>query len=548
MSDSASSVAEAQPLKAEEREGPPAPQKKQGGCRAGSGLSRLSHWRTAAFFLSLFLCLAIVFAFSFIIPCPVRAVSLRTWNRTFADAGAYNFLAIMDVNRDKVMDVVFAYKDSTGSLNTTCSDKNLSSPCVVLAAASGTNGSPLWERPLEAELRWAQCGVEGLGGPDTAGCLVSHSSFLTAVDQHRGQVLWTVPGPPGLDLQLPVLTAPDLDGDAVQDVVLIGVTQNMTKAIILSGKTGSGMGAEVVLEQEAVSGHLLHTTERGAPYVLLQTGSGVQGYALRTIAAQAEEGSETRLKTDSQWEAKAGPGGLVPVDRSSSVRYLTKAAQRSGVPHLLVVTAEQTRMIHGQSLETQWTVNASGVLSEPSFGYFSRDSRDETPDVVIEADVGHGMKKVLILDGSSGAVLWEETMVHRAGSPRPASVNTLSYNSVFVFWGAAARGNGTSASPKERFMYMLHPSQPDALLEKSSTPDPIAAFKAALFEKGRHACLVLLTGPEGQGAAGEVTLAKRKLKDDVPESRVLWLRGGGGPSRDQEVRDFFNNLRFKQDH
>ena len=41
----------------------------------------------AIFFFSLFLCLSIVFAFSFVIPCPVRPQYLPTWNRTFSQAG-----------------------------------------------------------------------------------------------------------------------------------------------------------------------------------------------------------------------------------------------------------------------------------------------------------------------------------------------------------------------------------------------------------------------------------------------------------------------------
>lgn len=55
-----------------------------------SGLSRLSRWRTAAFFISLFLCLIIVFAFSFIIPCPERPVSERTWFQYYNNAGEQN--------------------------------------------------------------------------------------------------------------------------------------------------------------------------------------------------------------------------------------------------------------------------------------------------------------------------------------------------------------------------------------------------------------------------------------------------------------------------
>ncbi|CAL8378916.1 unnamed protein product [Boreogadus saida] len=55
-------------------------------CREGLTFAKLSHWRTAIFFFSLFLCLTIVFAFSFVIPCPVRPQYLSTWNRTFYKA------------------------------------------------------------------------------------------------------------------------------------------------------------------------------------------------------------------------------------------------------------------------------------------------------------------------------------------------------------------------------------------------------------------------------------------------------------------------------
>jgi hypothetical protein len=55
-------------------------------CREGLTFAKLSHWRTAIFFFSLFLCLTIVFAFSFVIPCPVRPQYLSTWNMTFYQA------------------------------------------------------------------------------------------------------------------------------------------------------------------------------------------------------------------------------------------------------------------------------------------------------------------------------------------------------------------------------------------------------------------------------------------------------------------------------
>lgn len=84
---------EGEPLKSgEDGVEPPATELKRG-CKEVLGLSKLTHWRTAVFFLSLFLCLTVVFAFSFIIPCPVRPQYLASWNRTFPGAGVCVFFA-----------------------------------------------------------------------------------------------------------------------------------------------------------------------------------------------------------------------------------------------------------------------------------------------------------------------------------------------------------------------------------------------------------------------------------------------------------------------
>ncbi|NXI64915.1 F234A protein, partial [Anseranas semipalmata] len=155
-----------------------------------SQLSRLSRWRTAAFFISLFLCLIIVFAFSFIIPCPERPVSERTWFRNYDNAVAYQFLAIEDVNKDKVQDVIFAFKASNGSssFNNTCVDEGLPSPCAFVAAVSGTNGKALWERPAAEEIEWMECGIRQLGEAPAPGCLVVGKPVsLAALDQETGE-------------------------------------------------------------------------------------------------------------------------------------------------------------------------------------------------------------------------------------------------------------------------------------------------------------------------------------------------------------------------
>lgn len=87
--------AEIHPLKNEDGKAPDNHEncaEKEALCRKPTRLSQLSRWRTAAFFLSLFLCLIVVFAFSFIIPCPVRPVSQRTWNRKYDRVGESDVL------------------------------------------------------------------------------------------------------------------------------------------------------------------------------------------------------------------------------------------------------------------------------------------------------------------------------------------------------------------------------------------------------------------------------------------------------------------------
>lgn len=142
-------AAEVDPLKRAEDGGemPPSTALKKKSCKEVLGFAKLTHWRTAVFFLSLFLCLTIVFAFSFIIPCPVRPQYLISWNRTFPEAGlhncrflwlvdlgsvakvwglllfstaTYDFLATEDTNRDKIKDILFVLRSSEGSQNNTC--------------------------------------------------------------------------------------------------------------------------------------------------------------------------------------------------------------------------------------------------------------------------------------------------------------------------------------------------------------------------------------------------------------------------------------------
>ncbi|KAL4836207.1 hypothetical protein H8958_014519 [Nasalis larvatus] len=88
--------AEVHPLKNEERKSQERlgnPSKNEDTLKRTPPQSRLSRCRAVAFFLSLFLCLFVVFVVSFVIPCPDRPASQRTWRIDYNAAGEPGFPA-----------------------------------------------------------------------------------------------------------------------------------------------------------------------------------------------------------------------------------------------------------------------------------------------------------------------------------------------------------------------------------------------------------------------------------------------------------------------
>ncbi|KAI3365630.1 hypothetical protein L3Q82_010700, partial [Scortum barcoo] len=480
------------------------------------------------------------FAFSFIIPCPVRPQYLIMWNRTFSEAATYDFLAIEDASKDKVMDVLFVLKNTEGSKNTTCADAGLPTPCLFVVAVDGTDGETLWERPLNPEFHWAQCGLDKETSR-TWDCLLSHSDQLTAIDKHTGDIRWQQPQLPGLHSTVPVLSVPDLDGDKVNDVALVASDKTQTQLVFLSGKTGVQIGSTVVVDSSETANHLLHRTTEGSHYVLLQKDTGLYGLALWRIAAMAKAGMEAGLKRDKHWEKNASATtGLVPVYESDSMRQVLRTGETNDPPNLLIVTGKEVALVNGKSLQLLWRFNISSVLSEPSFGHFNKDG---ILDIVIEEDVGNNTKRIIILDGLSGGLLWEVHLLASPNSPRPASVHTTNSYSIFVFWGMVP--SQTNSSPvTDRRSYMLHPLYSKVLLESTSSMEHIVTFEATLLEGGRHAAFITLTGPGTEGAEGTVVLSKRKLKQDVPDSNVLRIGTGGSSETNKDIKEAFNRLRF----
>lgn len=104
--DSKDLEAEIHPLKNEDKKLPANvgnPAKTEESSKGSPRQPHLSRCRTVAFFLSLFVCLFVVFVVSFIIPCPDRPASQGVWRVNYNAAGVFRCLGgIMTETRPHV--------------------------------------------------------------------------------------------------------------------------------------------------------------------------------------------------------------------------------------------------------------------------------------------------------------------------------------------------------------------------------------------------------------------------------------------------------------
>lgn len=523
---------------------------KEVGIKNKTGVSKLSKWRTAAFFASLFLCLVVVFAFSFIIPCPVRPHSVRTWSRTYNNAVTYPFLSTHDVNKDKVLDVLFIYKSTNASNpNISCSDEGFSSPCTFMTAVSGTNSSTLWERPVTEDVLLVECGIEQLGGVVPSGCLIiGKPEFLTAIDFHTGETLWQKPSSFGATYTVmkPLLKIPDVNKDNIPDLMVLVSVENKMQIFLYSGKNGDQISHNASVNLDIPTGYLMHVTKSQSAYIIFYSENSIHGYSLNNLYSMTtgEQNKPVTLKQDHEWEKKINiTTGKIPIPVSSpgQIRYVMKVPGYY-YENLLVVKSDFSELLDGQSLRTLWSVNTSTVLSEPTLGYYKKD----VLDIVMEVGIGVNRKKVMILESTSGSVHWELEINYKPGSPKPATLRTGDHRSTFLFWGDFQMETNSTDSPVKQNLYMFHPSRPKVILELKNNTEKITTFDAVLFERSRHACYMLLNGPLASEAPGPVSLTKRKLKEDITNGKVIWLSDDNEYS-EKDIRDFLFRMRYSSE-
>ncbi|XP_059980428.1 protein FAM234A isoform X6 [Lagenorhynchus albirostris] len=557
--------------------------------------SRLSRCRTVAFFLSLFVCLFVVFVVSFIIPCPDRLASQGVWRIDYKAAVAYDFLATEDVNKDRIQDVLFLYKNTNSSrsnFSLSCADEGFSSPCTFVAAVSGANGTVLWERPVAQNRALVECGVpQPRGSGASSACIIlGRPGPFIAVDSVTGETLWSHPSSFGGNVSVlsPLLQVPDIDADGVPDLLVLTQEENQVNGYVYSSGTGQQVGPPGSLGVDGTSGFILYVTSAGAHYVLIPCGTSLCSHSVKGLYEKAT-GRESSLKSDPLWEGRLNATSHRLQEHSSgAVRYLMNVPGKVG-EDLLLVSSEACVLLDGQELVPRWTLGAAQVLRKPILGYYKPD----TPAMVIENGTG-SERQILLLDLSSGAVLWSQALPGLPRDPRSASLPTADHRSAFFFWGLheLAGANQTSGASRRvslmpplhslqepgatgHHLYMFHPTQPGVLLELANISTPIVTFQGecaphgprlpamgglcwlvpgpdghvptvVLLEPSRHAAYILLTGPASPDPPGLVSVAKHKVRDLIPSSKVVRL-AEGGPDSDQAVRDRFSRLRYRNE-
>uniref|UniRef100_A0A8C8R6G1 Family with sequence similarity 234 member B n=1 Tax=Pelusios castaneus TaxID=367368 RepID=A0A8C8R6G1_9SAUR len=520
--------------------------------------SLMPYLRTAVFLLTMVISMILVLVCAFLIPCPPRDLH-NTWNCNLGqEAGGALFpLELSDVNGDELPDVLLSFTALRNS-----SVLGVSTPSVTVMALSGVNGSTLWSDHIPEETRSVQCKGLTLAAPAEPVCLVTGTSkFLSLLHASSGKAIWTLNPAhlPSGTLAAPAVLLPDLDGDRVGDlmVLAIGETQPDLCFILLSGKTGNPLGGPVkysINGEGKLIGPQAHITSQGAIYILFGFGN-IQAVALRDIFAQARNRDSfppVLQREEPDWEKRRSVNLSELIDiYSGGVEFLQMVtAADTNCSDLLITTKHSLTLLRGQDLEPRWTLELQDIHSQPAPGYFTAD---QTLDFLVQAQSRDNMKKVLVVDGKSGVLIWSYEFPSHMQESDALSVMTLERKSVFLFWADEIQPALQNLEPglrKERpglhHLYLLHPTFPTLLLDLTNITDTVTASAIGINDLQKDAFYITMaTSPTSENQPGLLSASKLGLRwAMLTQSRMVLLTETTPKITRGEVRRFFSRLKF----
>uniref|UniRef100_A0A8I3WCG8 Family with sequence similarity 234 member B n=1 Tax=Callithrix jacchus TaxID=9483 RepID=A0A8I3WCG8_CALJA len=498
------------------------PSEPLGGLEQKAASSLVSYVRTSVFLLTLGISMILVLLCAFLIPCPPRDLH-STWSRHLGSQGG------------------------------------VSRPAANLVCLSGMNGSTLWSTLLPEEAQDITCLKLIPGNLAEAICLVTGThKMLSAFNASSGKAIWTL-NPNYLSngtLAAPVVVLPDLDEDGVRDLVLltIGELQPDLCFLLVSGRTGRPLGRPVKYNIVGVGnliGPQVYITTNGAVYILFGFGN-IQAVALRDIFVQAQnrDSSPPSLQIEEpEWEKRRSINLSELIDvYSDGVELLQMVkAPDSNCSNLLITTRQGLVLLRGQNLTPYWTSSLQGLHSQPTPGYFTDD---QTLDFLLQIQDGVGMKKMMVVDGDSGSVIWSYSApCHMKETPATSAV-TSDQKSVFLFWAEglspASPNSGIilgTEPPGLHHLYLLHPAFPSILLDLANTTGTVTASEVGINDLWKDAFYVTrTTGSEGHPAA--LVVSKLSLRWALMEGQMAQLQESTPKIGRGELRRFLSRIKF----
>ncbi|XP_066864851.1 protein FAM234B isoform X2 [Kogia breviceps] len=528
-----------------------------GGLEQKTASSIASYVRTSFFLLMLVISMVLVLVCAFLIPCPPRDLH-STWSRHLGPQGGGDLspLDLADVNGDGLRDVLLSFVTSGNG-----STAGVSRPPAVLVCLSGMNGSTLWSSPLPEEARDITCLDLMPGRVAETVCLVTGThKMLSAFNATSGKAIWTLDPHylPNGTLAAPGVVLPDLDEDGIKDlaVLVIGELQPDLCFLLVSGRTGSPVGRPVKYNIVGVGnliGPQVYITTSGAAYILFGFGN-IQAVALRDVFVQAQnrDSLPPSLQIDEpEWEKRR------PINLSELIDIYSDGVELlqmvkvpdSNSSNLLITTRQGLVLLQGQNLTPSWTLSLQGLLSQPTPGYFTDD---QTLDFLLQIPNGLGLKKVMVVDGDSGAVAWSYSVPCHMEETPATSAAAVDQKSVFLFWAeglSAASPNPDVAlgtePPRLHHLYLLHPAFPSILLDLANATGTVTASEVGINDLWKDAFYVTrTTGPSSEGHPAPLVVSKLSLRWALMEGHVVQLKETAPKIGRGELRRFLSRIKF----
>uniref|UniRef100_A0A8C8YV99 Family with sequence similarity 234 member B n=1 Tax=Prolemur simus TaxID=1328070 RepID=A0A8C8YV99_PROSS len=529
------------------------PSEPPGGLEQKATSSLVSYVRTSVFLLTLGISMILVLLCAFLIPCPPRDLH-STWSRHLGSQGGGDLspLELADVNGDGLRD-------------------------VLLSFVTSRNGSAVGKRHVFARLRQGDCRLgeasevspkghcrrvcSGQKVPvDLSYTISLIRKFLHPACPSLGKAIWTLNSNylSNGTLAAPVVVLPDLDEDGVRDLVVlaIGELQPDLCFLLVSGRTGSPLGRPVKYNIVGVGnliGPQVYVTTNGAVYILFGFGN-IQAVALRDIFVQAQnrDSSPPSLQIEEpEWEKRRSTNLSELIDvYSDGVELLQMVkAPDSNCSNLLITTRQGLVLLRGQNLTPYWTLSLQGLRSQPTPGYFTDD---HSLDFLLQIQDGVGMKKMMVVDGESGSMVWSYSVpCHMKETPATSAV-TSEQKSVFLFWAeglSAASPNSDAVQgtepPSLYHLYLLHPAFPSILLDLANTTGIVTASQVGINDLWKDAFYVTrTTGPSSEGHPAALVVSKLSLRWALMEGQVAQLRETTPKIGRGELRRFLSRIKF----